>query len=376
MRRTIIAVLALLVLAGCQKAPEPPQQTQSVPQPKTVSFLAAGDDLIHGLIYESGRQEDGSYDFRPMYARVKPQIEAADVAVINQETVCGGSELGLSSYPAFNSPYEILDALADAGVDWITTSTNHAFDFGEQAILNQLGHVRENYPQMMVTGTHDSAEDAKTMRVLQRNGVRIGLLSYTNGLNGLSLPEGKEYLVDLIDEEKIAADVASLSEVSDIQVVGMHWGTEYQFAPDDRQRELAQWLSDQGVDVIIGTHPHVLQPIQMITGEKGNETLVFYSLGNFVSAQDVNSRMLGAMAKWNMIYDPQDGHVAIEDVRVEPTVMFFDAAGKNVQVYPLSQYDDETASRHLLSLQGEDMSVSFFHDLCAQIMGEWMEDEE
>lgn len=159
--------------------------------------------------------------------------------------------------------------------------------------------------------------------------------------------------------KKIAADVASLSEVSDIQVVGMHWGTEYQFAPDDRQRELAQWLSDQGVDVIIGTHPHVLQPIQMITGEKGNETLVFYSLGNFVSAQDVNSRMLGAMAKWNMIYDPQDGHVAIEDVRVEPTVMFFDAAGKNVQVYPLSQYDDETASRHLLSLQGEDMSVSF-----------------
>ena len=90
----------------------------------------------------------------------------------------------------------------------------------------------------------------------------------------------------------------------------------------------------------------------------------------------MNSRMLGAMAKWNMIYDPQDGHVAIEDVRVEPTVMFFDAAGKNVQVYPLSQYDDETASRHLLSLQGEDMSVSFFHDLCAQIMGEWMEDEE
>ena len=128
--------------------------------------------------------------------------------------------------------------------------------------------------------------------------------------------------------------------MSDVQIVGMHWGSEYQFEPDEQQRDLAQQLSDMGADVIIGTHPHVLQPIEVISGEQGNDTLVLYSLGNFVSAQDVNSRMLGGMAKWTLVYEPQTKAVSIEDVRFEPTVMFFDAAGKDVQVWPLSQYDD------------------------------------
>ena len=131
-----------------------------------------------------------------------------------------------------------------------------------------------------------------------------------------------------------------------------------------------------GADVIIGTHPHVLQPIEVISGEQGNDTLVLYSLGNFVSAQDVNSRMLGGMAKWTLVYEPQTKAVSIEDVRFEPTVMFFDAAGKDVQVWPLSQYDDTLAARHLLSQQGEDMSKRYFTDLCREIMGGMMEEED
>ena len=143
-----------------------------------------------------------------------------------------------------------------------------------------------------------------------------------------------------------------------------------------QQRDLAQQLSDMGADVIIGTHPHVLQPIEVISGEQGNDTLVLYSLGNFVSAQDVNSRMLGGMAKWTLVYEPQTKAVSIEDVRFEPTVMFFDAAGKDVQVWPLSQYDDTLAARHLLSQQGEDMSKRYFTDLCREIMGGMMEEED
>lgn len=378
MKRLLAALLIFLTLCGCQQAGQ--QETSDDPLPqqtrKEVSFLAAGDNLIHGLIYESGLQEDGSYAFEEMYARVKPQIAAADVAVLNQETVCGGSELGLSSYPAFNSPVEILDAAADAGFDWLTTSTNHAMDLGEQAIVNQLQHIRTHHPQMVVTGTHDSEQDAGQLRVIVRNDVRIGMLSYTYGHNGIALPDGKEYLVDLIDVEKIAADLAALNEVSDVQIVGMHWGSEYQFEPDEQQRDLAQQLSDMGADVIIGTHPHVLQPIEVISGEQGNDTLVLYSLGNFVSAQDVNSRMLGGMAKWTLVYEPQTKAVSIEDVRFEPTVMFFDAAGKDVQVWPLSQYDDTLAARHLLSQQGEDMSKRYFTDLCREIMGGMMEEED
>ena len=338
-----------------------------------LSLVMVGDALLHSSVYNDA-YKNGVYDFSSQLEYIKPIIQKYDLAFYNQESILGGTSIGLSDYPTFNSPQEFGDAMVDAGFNLVSLANNHTLDRGEKAVLNSCEYWKTK--DVLTAGSYTSFEEANEIKIKEKNGIKYTLLSYTYGTNGIPVPSGKEYLVNLYSDEKAKEDIEKVKDKVDIILVSMHWGTEYQFAPDDRQRELAQWLSDQGVDVIIGTHPHVLQPRQMITGEKGNETLVFYSLGNFVSAQDVNSRMLGAMAKWNMIYDPQDGHVAIEDVRVEPTVMFFDAAGKNVQVYPLSQYDDETASRHLLSLQGEDMSVSFFHDLCAQIMGEWMEDEE
>ena len=207
-----------------------------------------------------------------MYARTADTIAAADIAYINQETICGGTELGLQSYPTFNSPYEILDAVANAGFDWLSTSSNHSMDVGEQGIRNQLAHIETL--GLTQTGTHGDESDAQTYRVMNKNGLRIGLLSYTYGLNGFVLPQGKEYLVDLIDEEKIQSDMEAIQAISDVQIVSMHWGEEYQFAPNEEQQQLAQLLSDLGADVIIGTHPHVLQPADILTGEAGNETSI------------------------------------------------------------------------------------------------------
>ena len=209
--------------------------------------------------------------------------------------------------------------------------------------------------------------------MIEKNGVKIGLLSYTYGLNGFALPDGKEYLVNLIDEDRIREDMKALNQISDVQVVSMHWGVEYQFEENEEQRALAQLLSDEGADVIIGTHPHVLQPMEVLKGEEGNETLVMYSLGNFVSAQDVNSRMLGGMAKWTLVYHPSDKSVSFKNICFEPTVMYFDPSGTDVQVYPLSEYTDDTGASHYLSAYGQDMSKQYFIDLVKEIMGNTVE---
>lgn len=374
--KILTAALAVL-LAGCaQNAPvqqeQPEEEKVIIEKDREVSFLAAGDNLIHGLIYYSGDQGDGSYSFDRMYERVSDEISSADIAYLNQETICGGTQLGLQSYPTFNSPYEILDSVAAAGFDWISTSSNHSMDVGEEGILSQLSHLEE-LPQLIQTGTNESADEAKEYKVIEKNGVKIGLLSYTYGLNGFALPDGKEYLVNLIDEDRIREDMKELNQISDVQVVSMHWGVEYQFEENEEQRALAQLLSDEGADVIIGTHPHVLQPMEVLKGEEGNETLVMYSLGNFVSAQDVNSRMLGGMAKWTLVYHPSDKSVSFKNICFEPTVMYFDPSGTDVQVYPLSEYTDDTGASHYLSAYGQDMSKQYFIDLVREIMGNTVE---
>lgn len=374
--KILTAALAVL-LAGCaQNAPvqqeQPEEEKVIIEKDREVSFLAAGDNLIHGLIYYSGDQGDGSYSFDRMYERVSDEISSADIAYLNQETICGGTQLGLQSYPTFNSPYEILDSVAAAGFDWISTSSNHSMDVGEEGILSQLSHLEE-LPQLIQTGTNASADEAKEYKVIEKNGVKIGLLSYTYGLNGFALPDGKEYLVNLIDEDRIREDMKALNQISDVQVVSMHWGVEYQFEENEEQRALAQLLSDEGADVIIGTHPHVLQPMEVLKGEEGNETLVMYSLGNFVSAQDVNSRMLGGMAKWTLVYHPSDKSVSFKNICFEPTVMYFDPSGTDVQVYPLSEYTDDTGASHYLSAYGQDMSKQYFIDLVREIMGNTVE---
>lgn len=351
---------------------QPEEEKVIIEKDREVSFLAAGDNLIHGLIYYSGDQGDGSYSFDRMYERVSDEISSADIAYLNQETICGGTQLGLQSYPTFNSPYEILDSVAAAGFDWISTSSNHSMDVGEEGILSQLSHLEE-LPQLIQTGTNASADEAKEYKVIEKNGVKIGLLSYTYGLNGFALPDGKEYLVNLIDEDRIREDMKALNQISDVQVVSMHWGVEYQFEENEEQRALAQLLSDEGADVIIGTHPHVLQPMEVLKGEEGNETLVMYSLGNFVSAQDVNSRMLGGMAKWTLVYHPSDKSVSFKNICFEPTVMYFDPSGTDVQVYPLSEYTDDTGASHYLSAYGQDMSKQYFIDLVKEIMGNTVE---
>ncbi|WP_433942919.1 CapA family protein [Paenibacillus sp. SN-8-1] len=257
------------------------------------TLAAVGDVLIHSPVYKDASISKGKYDFNPMFNEVRKLTQEPDILVANQESMIGGTGLGLSSYPSFNSPQEIGDALKAAGVDVVTLANNHTLDRGEKAIHSALAYWDKL--QMPYTGAFRSEEDASTIRTLTRNNITFAFLAYTYGTNGIPIPKGKAYLVNLINVDKIRADVEKAKKISDVIVVSMHWGTEYEPKPNQEQLQLAQKLADMGVHIVIGNHPHVLQPPAWVRGKDGNNTFVMYSLGNFLSAQERTERLIGGI---------------------------------------------------------------------------------
>lgn len=376
MKKRII-LLCCILLCGCSASKEetPKKETKKEVEEKVlnVSFLAAGDNLIHSSIYDSNKTGDNSYDFNNIYTNTNALTQSVDVAYLNQETICAGEELGLSNYPAFNAPYEVLDAAVNAGFDWISTSSNHSLDRGEQGIINEHEYLSK-YQDIFVTGTHPTQEDANDLQVINKNGMKIGILGYTYGLNGYMLPEDKPYLVDLIDKEKIKADMKRLKKVSDVQIVSMHWGQENQFVQNSEQEELAQYLSDIGVDVIIGCHPHVIQPMDYVQSKDGNETLVIYSMGNFLSAMAENNNLLGGLPMWNIEYNTKSEKVSFKDVKFVPTVTYIKYGGGTNDVYrtyTLKDYNNTlSASQWLTTTQNQDTTKEYYISLVNEVMGD------
>lgn len=372
-KKLMFLSLSLLLVACAQnqdsKEEEKPDEVIDTKKadPIDVTFNAVGDNLIHGAIYYDNFTLKNSNDFTSIYSEIKPYIEAVDVSYLNQETVLGGQKLGLMSYPMFNSPQEIGDAVADTGFDWINHASNHSMDMGEAGIINTLDFW-DTHPEISVTGIARNKEERDALNIIERNGVKFGLLSYTYGTNGIPLPDGKEFLVNLIDTEKIEQDILRLQANVDSVLVSMHWGTEYSFETDEYQRELAQFLADLNVDVIVGSHPHVIQPMDYITGKNGNETLVIYSLGNFLSAQDVNYRMLGGMANWTIQFDPNTKTTKVKDASFTPTVTHFDPGFVNFKVYRLKDYSDELAAQH--GLADQQLSKAYFKNLVDDVMND------
>ncbi|HHY73328.1 MAG TPA: CapA family protein [Bacillus bacterium] len=255
--------------------------TKSLP-PTTATLVGIGDILIHGIVYKDA-QIGTSYNFKPMLAQVKPYIERADIAFANQETMIGGAQLGLSTYPTFNSPFEVGDALKDAGVDIVSMANNHTLDRGEKAIQNAIQHW--NKIGMAYTGSFSSEDDKQIIRTLKANDITFSFLAYTYGTNGIPVPNGKPYLVNLINLENMKKEIAEAKSISDVVVVSVHFGNEYQRQPSDQQKQLVKELANAGANIILGHHPHVLQPTDWIERDDGQKTFVIYSLGNFLSGQ-------------------------------------------------------------------------------------------
>lgn len=264
----------------------------------SISLIMAGDNLINDKLYNAAKKDDGSYDFKSMYSYIKDIVKNYDLAYYNQETILGGSEIGVSSYPAFNSPYEVGDATIDTGFNLVSLATNHTLDRGEKAIINSLNYWN-NKSNVLTSGSYLSNNDRNKVNIKEVNNITYTMLNYTYGTNGIKVPEGKEYLVNIWPctgnnpdndtkyqeyKEVVKKDILRVRDKVDLLIVAMHFGVEYTHVPTKYQIDMAEFLSSLGVDIIIGTHPHVIMPITYI-----NDTLVIYSLGNFLSAQDTNN---------------------------------------------------------------------------------------
>lgn len=332
---------------------------------KSFTFVGVGDNLYYNTQYMCQEQNE-YYNFDSYYEMTNKYTQKADLAYINFETLCIGEEYGLSGYPTFNGPTEILSSVNKAGFDWWSLSSNHSMDRGVEGLLKQIELVRENYPDVITTGSHTSKKDRNRALVKEINGIKVGFLGYTYGLNGFVLPEDKPWLVDLIDKDQMKKDMEALSKVSDIQLVSMHWGDEYQTYPNDEQQDLANYLNELGAEVVIGSHPHVIQPAKIIKGKK-QDTLVYYSLGNYTSTQDVDERMVGGMASFTVNYDPNTKKTSFTDTKFIPLITWFDAGYSTWKTYSIEDYNDSIASTHRLS--GEyDMSKEWVQQYVQSVM--------
>ena len=260
-----------------------------------LSLIMVGDNLIHDKIYNYAYR-GGKYDFRSIFELIKPIVSNYDLAYYNQETILGGSDIGLSSYPAFNSPYEVGDAMIDCGFNLVSLATNHTLDRGEKAIINSRNYWNSK-SNVMAVGSYSSMNERNKVDIRETNGIKYTLLNYTYGTNGINVPSGKDYLVNIWPvtgsnpgsdskyqeyKKTIKEDIDRVRDKVDLLMVAMHWGIEYENTPNSYQEDMAKYLNSLGVNIIIGTHPHVIQPVTYV-----NDTLVIYSLGNFLSAHEV-----------------------------------------------------------------------------------------
>lgn len=333
---------------------------------KSFTFVGVGDNLYHEAMYWYQNYRNGYYDFDSYYEMTNKYTQNADLAYINFETLCIGESYGLSGYPTFNGPTEILSSVNKAGFDWWSLSSNHSLDRGADGLLAQIDLIHNEYPNVITTGSHISQEDKNRTLVKEINGIKVGFLGYTYGLNGFSLPEDKPWLVDLIDKDQIKQDMEALNKVSDVQMVSMHWGNEYQTEPTQEQEDLANYLNELGVEVVIGSHPHVIEPAKIIKGKNQN-TLVYYSLGNYTSAQDMDITMVGGMASFTLNYDPDTKTTSFTDTKFIPLITWFDTGFNDWKTYMIADYNDSIASTHRLSSE-YDLSKEWVQQFVQSVM--------
>ena len=354
-----VLIILLNTIARDKKSSDTLSENEK-PEKETVTLIAAGDNLIHSPIYKSCKTAEG-YDFDPLYENIRDYVKKYDIAAINQETILVDDERLYSGYPAFGTPMEVGESIYNAGFNVVTHATNHAYDRGEKGILNTINFLRSHY-KMTVLGINENSEQTEKIDIVKKNGISIAMVNFTYGINGFRLPEGKDYLVNIFERDaKTAAIIEKAEEKADFTVAFMHFGTEYTHVPTKEQKRDVEFLCENGVDLIIGAHPHVVQPVCEYESENGNKCLVYYSLGNFMSNQDSAAKVLGAMA--SVTIAKENGKAYIESYDILPSVTH--VSGGKYCIYMLEDYTDELATAH--SRCGG-LTVQKLRDLFDQIM--------
>lgn len=347
--KKIFVAFFLILLTGCSNKVTNIKKVTKVEEKEVVSearVIMVGDALIHSSVYKDAYNKNTkTYDFKKQLSKIKPIVSKYDIAYYNQETPLGGTSIGLSDYPNFNTPQEFGDAMIDAGFNMISLATNHTMDRKELAVKNMVSYFKDKL-DILTAGSYESFEDRDNLRIFEKNGITYSMLSYTYGTNGMKVPEGKEYLVNVWPvnnkeayeayKEQVKKDVLNVRDKVDVLFVAMHWGDEYKFTPNSYQEDAALYLASLGVDVVIGSHPHVVEPITWI-----DNTLVIYSLGNFISAQENNmnyAKMVGLMPSFTIRKTTKGNNkkIEIKDLKAELLFTYYNNY-RNFIVVPFSE---------------------------------------
>lgn len=280
------------------------------------TLSAVGDILLHGRVY-GGLKKKSGYDFMNQLINIEPLVGKTDITIGNLESIIAGNDIGLSSFPRFNGPKEIGYTLKELGFDLVTLANNHVLDRGAEGLIKSIANLKEI--GLEYDGAFDSEEDQKRLRIKKINGLNVCFLSYTNSTNGIKIPEDKPYLVNSLKQKSLLRLTKDIREIknqklADVVILSLHFGSEYHLYPTSRQKEMCASLADAGADVIIGHHPHVLQPPEWIETSRGNKTFVAYSLGNFFSGQNGLYRQIGAVLSLKISKpDKNYSYIKVED---------------------------------------------------------------
>lgn len=337
-------------IAGAEVPAEAPAEVQPPMDPVSLNFVAVGDNLINGNVLNCGLGMGG--DFNYLYQYVVPYIQQADVAVVNQETVFVDDPDCYSGYPTFGTPTMVGDALVNAGFDIFTCATNHALDQDMYGVDSAISYY-DSRGLFYVGIQPSSVVDRVPYKIYEQNGIRCAILNYTYGTNGYPLPDGYPNMVHMLnpeDEGIIRAEIAAAEADADVTLVFVHWGDEYATYMSDSQAFWRQVFFESGVDVVVGAHPHILQPYELMSDGQGRDMLIYYSLGNFCSGQDQPERTVGGLANFTITKTSEGTFLTDYGLDALVTHQSWDFYS---QVFKLSDYNDDFAASNWMDVNCE-----------------------
>ena len=370
MKKILPIIISVILLAGCTETAfeinssndqtnsgveSGAQSTQSsvesvTPEPKpnpVVRLLCAGDNLIHTNIYkQANRRTDGNgYDFRPVYEEVKELVKNADYAVLNQETIIT-NEYEPSGYPCFCTPEDCGDQMVELGFDAMSISNNHLLDQGSKGLKATLKYWSEKHPEIEVYGA-SLEEDKDEIKVAEINGIKFAFLGFMEHTNGLKLKKDSGCSITYLSEtERVEMLVKKADKLADVVVVSPHYGVEVSGTVTASQKQITQNLVNWGADIIIGTQPHTVQPMEYVTKPDGGEAFVFYCLGNLVSSMDQALGMIGMIGEITVTKDLETGKIILSEPEAVPLITHYDSGFANVRIYRWENYTEELGKRH------------------------------
>lgn len=363
--------------APVSASPVPTSTPSPSPSPQTARIVMIGDMLMHDGVINSGLS-NGKYNFDHLFTNISEEILGADIAIVNQEVIIAGPDYEISGYPRFNSPLELANSISKAGFDIVLHASNHPLDKGKDAALYCLSYWQSNFPHIDVLGIHETEEDAKEITVREINGIKLAFLNYTFDVNASLKPilQQTPYLVDTLNEEKVRRDIANAELLADATIVAVHWGTEYTHKVSDYQQKWAKIFLECGVDLVLGTHPHVIQPVEWLESSDGHRMLVYWSLGNFVNCtsgrgRGKGARMLGAMSDVTFTKN-EKGATTISTAVAHSLITHIDYSEYGITTYLFNEYTQELFSQNKTKEIDPDFSYQFCVNTFETVLGDFL----